>query len=307
MKIRITVPVVSSAVVTEDVNETNDGVTIGLIKNESNVVTHIFAEEKHNGTIPRTEPGDEKVKLYINFGNPDTKNLESVINYLGAVGSFWWGIRSVSIDDLKMEFIPENDAEKKSLSVLSFSNKKTFPKRKIEAPAHQFRDILKMRQNWDYITVPMSFYREGNVEFDNFRFKNAFINYFFMLEGLYGDGKSGKAGQIKAFLGHPEVQDAVTKAMGSIRKVNADKHLAKLTSLLQKYNYEGSVEGVISLLVHTRGILSHFYVKSSQHQGTPLNQSDFYTEAYLLQAILIHIHNILHMQAVNLTFTDKPK
>lgn len=307
MKIRITVPVESSVVVNEDVAETSDGVTIGLVKDEANVVTHIFAEEKHNGTIPRTEPGDEKVKLYINFGNPDTKNLESVINYLGAVGSFWWGIRSVSIDDMKMEFIPENDDEKKSLSVLSFSNKKTFPKRKSVAPAHQFRDILEMRQNWDYITVPMSFYREGNVEFDNLRFKNAFINYFFMLEGLYGDGKSGKASQIKALLSHQEVHDAVTKAMGSIRKVNADKHLTKLSSLLQKYSYDDSVEGVISLLVHTRGILSHFYIESSQHQGTPLNQGDFFTEAYLMQAILIHIHNTLHMQAVRLSFPDQPK
>lgn len=211
----------------------------------------------------------------------------------------------MSIDDLKMEFIPENDAEKKSLSVLSFSNKKTFPKRKIEAPAHQFRDILKMRQNWDYITVPMSFYREGNVEFDNFRFKNAFNNYFFMLEGLYGDGKSGKTSQIKALLSHQQVHDAVVKAMDSIRKVNAEKHLTKLTDLLHKYNYDDSVEGIVSLLVHTRGILSHFYTKSSQHQGTPFNQSDFYTEAYLLQAILIHIHNILHMQAVRLTFPNQ--
>lgn len=305
MKVRITVPVVSSVIVTEDVNETSDGVTVGLVKDESNGVTHIFAEEKHKGEIPRIEPGDDMVKLHINFGNPDTKNLESVINYLGAVGSFWWGIRSVSIDDMKMEFIPENDDEERSLSVLSFSNKKTFPKRKTIAPAHQFRDILKMRQNWDYITVPMSFYREGNVEFDNFRFKNAFINYFFMLEGLYGDGKSSKASQIKALLSHQEVHDAVKRAMDSIRKVNADKHLAKLANLLQKYGYDDSVEGVISLLVHTRGVLSHFYVRSSQHQGTPLNQSDFFTEAYLMQAILIHIHNTLHMQAVRLTFPDK--
>ncbi|MEX0668142.1 MAG: hypothetical protein WD061_00160 [Candidatus Saccharimonadales bacterium] len=86
--------------------------------------------------------------------------------------------------------------------------------------------------------------------------------------------------QIKALLSHQKVRDAVTKAITSIRKVNAKKHLDKISSLLQEYNYEDNVEGVMSLLVHTRGILSHFYNKSSQHQGTPLNQDDFYTETY---------------------------
>jgi hypothetical protein len=305
MRLRITVPVISSALVADDIYETWENVAIGVIKDASNLITHIFAEERYDGALPSIESGDIKVKLKINLANPDTGNLESIINYIGAVGSFWWGIRSVSMNDMKVEFIPESDTEKESLNVFSFSIPKSFPKRNIHVQSHQFRDILKMRKNWEYITTPMSFYREGNVEFESFRFKNAFINYFFMLEGLYGNGQSGKASQIKALLSHQEVHDAVTKAMVAVRKSNAEKHLENLTALLAHYSYEETVEGIISLLVHTRGVLSHFYVKSSQRQGTPLNQENFYTEAFIMQAILLQIHNKLHMKAVDITFPDR--
>jgi hypothetical protein len=46
-------------------------------------------------------------------------------------------------------------------------------------------------------------------------------------------------------------------------------------------------EGIISLIVQVRGNLHHYSQKSSKKKGTPFNQRDFETMAYLLMTICL--------------------
>jgi hypothetical protein len=81
---------------------------------------------------------------------------------------------------------------------------------------------------------------------------------------------------------------------------SSKKHLDKLKEFLAMEKLNFDKEGIISLIVQVRGNLHHFSQRSSKKKGTPFNQKDFETMAYLLMSICL-------MTFCNLTTGEKPK
>jgi hypothetical protein len=131
------------------------------------------------------------------------------------------------------------------------------------------------------ITVVASFWREGESDWVSGKFINAFFNYYFILEGLYGNKKT-KNKQIEA---------EMLKSRGllaQIEKFNKGQHpLQHLQQLAKMLNVTGvpASQGLIGLLVSTRGKLHHFQNNPHREQGSPLVHYRYEGVTYLARQL----------------------
>lgn len=119
------------------------------------------------------------------------------------------------------------------------------------------------------LVVVESFWREGENERLAGKHINAFYNYYFVLEGLYGNGKK-KNKQIEDNL------KASTELCNSIglylSSPQPEHHIKQVFDMLpsQKKSCLPTAETLISLLVSTRGRLHHFANNPNRSEGSPL-------------------------------------
>lgn len=125
-------------------------------------------------------------------------------------------------------------------------------------------------------------------EYRSFRYINAFFNFYFFIEDLYGGGKTKNYHVEENFKRSIHIIEAIKDTIKEFNEqLNLKRHQTILIDFLELEKLTYTVEGIISLIVKTRGNLHHFSQKSTQKKGHPLNQRDFETMAYLLMSICI--------------------
>ena len=80
-----------------------------------------------------------------------------------------------------------------------------------------------------------------------------------------------------------ECRNLITWIIEGIKKY--PDHEKKITDLLNVRNKKMDVEGIIHLLVSSRGNLHHFTNKSAQKQGTPFNHEEFQSIAWVAMGL----------------------
>jgi hypothetical protein len=128
------------------------------------------------------------------------------------------------------------------------------------------------------LTPLMSFYREGMNEYRLGRYINAFFSFYFIIEGLFANGKSRTNEVIaeystSAVLG--SFVDTIINRVGSNNNEDEGMTKGQLDAELQTRSQPFTSEGLVRLIVKKRGELHHFSIGSSRQQGTPLNNVDY--------------------------------
>ena len=130
----------------------------------------------------------------------------------------------------------------------------------------------------------MSFYREGHNEYKLSRYINAFYNFYFIIEGLFANGKFKTNDVIREYLASPVlvpiVQEFLDK-VGSNYDPNESATREQLEAELKTRDQPITTDAVIKLIVKKRGELHHFNIDSSKQQGTPFNHSDYKMLAFM--------------------------
>lgn len=124
----------------------------------------------------------------------------------------------------------------------------------------------------------MSFYREGMNEYRLSRYINAFFNFYFIIEGLFANGKSRANEVIRQYLSSQVLisfVDAVITRVGGNDKPDEGMTKEQLEKELESRGQPLTSEGLVRFLVKKRGELHHFSIASSRKQGTPLNNRDY--------------------------------
>jgi hypothetical protein len=164
------------------------------------IVTNVAEPQKFH---PRIEPGDGRVKAKIIIKRDvelrqelirEVQELESILSFNtnGALKSIIW-------DEPKEEFIPETDEEKARVSVSGFRLKKEYPEYHTKLNEKMFAEIVQTKHLYASLVIPKAFYREGINAFHSRRYINAFYNFYFVLEDLYGQGKTKNKHVISTF------------------------------------------------------------------------------------------------------------
>lgn len=220
--------------------------------------------------IPPGKPHFEQ-HIYLKLIQ-ELQTLESVLALGGNIKRIYW-------NKAIFEYYPETEAELDRIKVRpAFFFAHEVP---VDIPVQlslvQLEEFVRHTSVLRPLNVPMSFYREAKMEYTGQRYINCFNNAYYIIEGLFGDGKWRKdaivdkltksqfAGFTKTLLdriaNNNDIENGTTKDM--------------LIDELKAFNQPFTVDGLITLLVETRGKLHHFSIKNTQVQGTPFNHYDF--------------------------------
>jgi hypothetical protein len=239
---------------------------------------------------PRIEPGDGRVaaKVIIERDSEMRQQLVREFQELESNLSFetMGCLKSIGWDEPKEEVIPETDEEKAQVSVSGFHLKKEYPDRPTKLDEKTFDHIVQTKHLYVSLVIPKAFFKEGINEFRLRRYINAFYNFYFVLEDLYGQGKTKNKDISKAFSASTEFRES----LGWVIRDHVDKHekhRANISKFCTEEKVTYDVDGIIELLQKVRGNLHHYSGKSSKHRGSPFNQEDFESIAFLTMGLAV--------------------
>lgn len=240
--------------------------------------------------LPVLRHPDAKTDSLTYPPNPFHEELIGLLQYLESVGGFWCGVRRIVWDRAEFDWVPESDAERDQLVVWDLRIEQKYGEDVTEIDEKYIQVLLHRRPWHEHLTVPLAFYREGRNEFQQFRYVQAFVNFYFMIEGLFGGG--GPNYRVRErFKASPTLVKAATEAANSL--CDLPRHWEALRVLAPSKVVSTDAQTVLDLLVHFRGVLHHYSVKSSQSQGHPHNQRQFEAVAFLAMAVCVKLMPLL--------------
>jgi hypothetical protein len=131
-----------------------------------------------------------------------------------------------------------------------------------------------------------SFWREGENEVLAGRFINAFYNFYFVLEGLYGNGQWNNDKLESEFKASTELETSIDAYFAARQP---QKHIEQVHRMLpeQKKQALPTREILIELIIRTRNRLHHFSNDPKKPHGSPLNH-ELYEGISMLVRFLAH-------------------
>ncbi|MBD2569345.1 hypothetical protein [Anabaena lutea] len=227
--------------------------------------------------------------------------LIDLAQHIEALGSFWFGIGKIYWENPRRAWVAETPEEEHDLdlSLNHFQQDSYENKCYIEMEPEMLYSLIKNRHIHRNLVLPMSFYREGCNEFTSRRYTTSFINFYFYLDDLYGQGKTKNREVENLFKSSEHIRSAVEETMQIFQNENSE-NWEELKEFLKMEKKDFTVDGLIELIVQIRGNLSHFSQKSSKKKGHPLNQRDFRSVAFLMKSICV-------LTFTKLTTGEQPK
>jgi hypothetical protein len=169
--------------------------------NEKKTVNELNIQRKvHNYDefIPLMIPGNHIHTLNIPY-NPYHQEIIALLQHLESLGSFWFCLKKIYWDDPNVEWIPENEEEKGKVKINNVKFHEEYDNTPIEMSPLLLKEIIDLQDLYKHLVLPLAFYREGRNEFRSQRYVNAYFNFFFYLEDLYGRGKTNNTQLEQAF------------------------------------------------------------------------------------------------------------
>lgn len=236
-------------------------------------------------------PDKRQHSLTIDVDKAIRDDLTSEFHYLESMFAFPKAfLRKIYWENPKQEFIPETEEE-----ILKFKDSKVIgAKWEVSYPSDYsilredyFIELMLNRHKYADLMIPKVFFREGVNELKAFRYINAFYNFYFVIEDLYGEGKAKNEQVEGEFKKSNEFRLFVQWMIDNIKNDDDRKHFNDISVYLKKYRKNFDVDGIIFIIIRVRGQLHHYSKKSTQIQGTPFNHYQFETFAYLMHGIAI--------------------
>ena len=275
----------------KQIQVTVDGMDFTLMSSEDgllNELTVIVGTDKGNEFTSQVTPSNDPAKgqwiLTIDVDQQIYNALMGMVQYLEASLSFLSGVKKIYWDEAETVIIPENEEERTKYNVTNFSVTRKYPEGRSRLTVGELKTFIKQKSKLEPFTVTKLFHRDGMTEFGSFRYIQAFYNFYFVLEDLYGEGKTQNKDIEQKFKSNQILRDIIQNILDNVIKTNRN-HLQSILNFLQEENKGFNVDGIIELIVRVRGNLHHYSRKSTKRKGTPLNQRDFESMAYLLMGI----------------------
>jgi hypothetical protein len=241
--------------------------------------------EKYARRLERKPNSNEKI-LRINRDIEEYNEMRKEFQELESLLSFetHGSIKSITWDSPMEVWIPETDEEQERIRISGIKQTKQPPDLVKRLNAEQFEQILSTKGNYVSLILPKMFFKEGLNEFYSKRYINAYYNFYFILEDIYGEGKTKNRDIANAFKKSKDfnviLQRMISKTIGYEKKYEIN-----LKKLCAEEKEDFNVEGLLNLIWKIRGNLHHYSSRSTKHLGTPFNHEDFESIAFLTMGI----------------------
>lgn len=226
-----------------------------------------------NSSVPNIDIKiDEKL---FNSIIEEFQELESDLSF-----TTYGNLKKINYENPSHELICETEEEKKKAPLIGVEKGDgKYPVEITELNEFILKEIIYGKEDYQSLMIPKAFLREGMNEFHSFRYINAFFNFHFILEGLYGNKKTKNSAVEFEFKRSAEFQEILEWIISNIKK--EERHFKKITQMLKERNKILDADGIIHLIVSTRGDLHHFSNIPTKKQGTPFNHSEFESIAWI--------------------------
>ncbi len=277
---------VEGTIVTENSSIQHGGLTYEMVTDDGGNLTHIAVERtvepsEFAATVgPPTELGTSAtLKIEADPGVRGTlvealQALESALAFASA-----GALQRIRWDIPQEERIPESPDEGKYTAIHAISLKREYLPLRSQLPALDIERFVHKMDNYSSLVVPKAFWREGMNEFRQFRYVQAFYNFYFILEDFYAGGRSGMGEVLKSF---SKSRDFARVTKTSYESVIAyEKHRLNLETMRSDEGCNSDIQGIHKLLFKVRGRLHHYTRGGRAIRVSPFTQDEFESIALL--------------------------
>jgi hypothetical protein len=260
--------------------------------NESGRVTSITA------TVPANAPEDVStvqiapggpIKAHINVAAPRWDAVRSSLRTIEGLLSLH-GVDEITLGQSEQSWVAETKQEQALLAMHSFAVEVSerpdgdFPVVPFDIVA---RSVLASTQALD-TQIPLSFFRKGQIDIHDERFIEAFYDFFFVLETLFGNGKSKSRALLSEFVARPTLIEAVRESLADPFLVTYAAAHSRVAERFAEVYRDKAPEEVLEALISTRGLLHHHSLKSSK-PWHPDDHHAFEIDAIVIQQIAFKV------------------
>lgn len=268
MRLRVTAEVKGDIFLKEKISTQFYIYTFNVFKeNESFFISVEKSVSNYLDDIPKAS-FDESNHFVINI--PETKIYADIVDWfkrIEAFGSFNLAIKRILYEEAEITWIPETVDEEKILSIKSYKVTRGGQNSKY-LRLSDFQDTLFYSKRLDENYIPFSYFRLGASFFDEEEYYLSYINYFMMIEFLYGNGKTKKRETIIEFGKSDILVLSILMTINTFRI--GDPNLEWLKNECRKKQKEYNVEGLIFILVDHRGMIAHgSKIRSGMYRDNP--------------------------------------
>jgi hypothetical protein len=190
-----------------------------------------------------------------------------------------YGVHALNWRNISVSLVPDTQQEADQLQVTSSQSAYKYENTPKQLKTHLLRDCFRP------LTVPLSFFREGEVLFRDFRYVSSFRSFYYILEGFYAAGTHRN--QEREFKKSEELVEAVRIAL---QQLAGGDHEARIRVLLDRYRKAHTAEGVLELLVLLRHDIQHYFgLTKKQALGEGEAGDDFRSAALLAMLVSMQV------------------
>lgn len=188
-------------------------------------------------------------------------------------------VTRIQWDEPTLDLIPENAEEEALINAWSIRVQQSYPELPAMMLEEEFQTMVEGAPAYEELVVSKAFYREGKNEFRKRRYVQAFYNFYFVIEGLFADGRFKETEVMRVFRDSKELQAATKITLATLAK--DAKQWSRMQGALGDRGFALDSEGMWRFLFRTRGELHHYFRGSSRQHGTPFANDKFETSALL--------------------------
>jgi hypothetical protein len=201
--------------------------------------------------------------------------LVAELQSLESVFSFYYNLDRIRWDSPKCSIIPETPLEEARIEFNNVRVRREPPDPVTDMDLDVFPRLVRLALKSKHLASPLAFHREGRMDMKNLRYITAYFSYYFVLEGLYANGKWRSEAVEAEFNRSKALRGAIQQCVSHGLPKTAMGDAYTVEGLLASKAKRLTVENIIWLLVQTRGDLHHFVNSPTKPSGTPLTHDRY--------------------------------
>lgn len=228
---------------------------------------------------------DQQGKLsHLDPKTPRLLEIETSLRVIEGILSVYGSI-SIDFEHPNIEWIPENEDERKVLQLSSITIDHEKSDQTASISAESLSSIIQYSGNFIDLEVPLTFYRRGKRSFWGRRYIECVYEFYFFLESLYANGKTKNYHVEEEFKKSDELRLAIQKVLPKVKLPQGEPDVQSRFDAI----YRNTVsEEVIKHFVSLRGQLHH-YTQHGSKTWHPERSLRYKADAYALAAISTEI------------------
>jgi len=236
--------------------------------------------------------GKGDIKFNFEFKTDDMlheeiqKKLQEIEAHLGfaTIGT----LRKVLWEIPTIEYVPEDDSDEEKIKSSSVSLKRRLIDKPIAITDEYLIKIIKNVEELELLSISKSFWLLGSNLYRISQYILAFYQFYFVIEGLYANGKFRTNEVLKEFQKSKKFTEVCEYAM-KFFSTNCAEMNEKINQFLSQEELECSVIGMQTLILRMRGNLHHYSHKCKKDQPIPTNQEKYKEIASMITVSYTHL------------------